>query len=431
MMMHDAHSFSIINLNISNILTLFFVVRMNDSTLGAQDGNLHSFAESFHCPPSNTNSNTNSKAPPPKKAKRRRKRHAPPGPAGVWFQSQLVNTTNSDTNSNHHTTARTTKHEENMAAPDVSSCPAWMWMQASLNLCTPYLPRHYSVQERFHHLRPLLPRDYILLPELLDKTSPLVFHNQQLLVLVHAAAVQYHSYWTLELRDECGASIKAWMDPLLDEKEMLELLQMGVVWLLQDVVVLVDSSNPTNKWLLLTKHCIQRAWTPLQASKDFSDAQYIEWMTKRSQFNSANQQLNGEQHAPSSGRMEQEAQQEEEEGEQQVIDVDTAHAHQQQDQNEDEEEEDVVAILPRTFAAAASRSVVTPRFTTTSSSATTAPRLPTNADVRVNNNNNNSSNSVTAELLQGVTDTPQVATASNDDARRVQHVSTAACIIWW
>ena len=67
--------------------------------------------------------------------------------------------------------------------------------------------------------------------------------DKKLLVLVHAAAVSYHSYWTIELRDECGASIKAWMDPLLEETEIVEMLQTGVVWLLQHLVVLPNDDD--------------------------------------------------------------------------------------------------------------------------------------------------------------------------------------------
>ena len=343
----------------AHIQAAFSRSTMNDNT-PTHDGNLHSFAESY-CPPPE-----NPAAPlPTKKAKRRRKRHAPPGPAGVWFQSQVVNNTSS-TNSN---SIQNTKDEEHMAAPDVSSCPAWMWMQASLNLCTPYLPRHYSIQERFQHQRPLLPDQYILLPEILQPSSPLSLENKSLLVLVHAAAVQYHSYWTMELRDECGASIKAWMDPLLEEKEMMHLLQMGVVWLLRNIVVLVDAVTH-QPWLLLTKESIQRAWTPQQASQEFSDEHYIEWMTKRSQLTTnepQNMTNNRSTNYSNSNNLEEMMEQdEEEEEEQQVIDVDmdTTRTHQQDNTIDDEEEENVAAILPRNFAAA-SRSVVTSRVTTT------------------------------------------------------------------
>jgi hypothetical protein len=71
------------------------------------------------------------------------------------------------------------------------------------------------------------------------------------------------------------------MDPEMDEKECSQLLQMGVVWLLQDLRILVDLQQP---WLLISRHHIQRAWTPQQAAKEFTDAQYIEWLTKRSQL---------------------------------------------------------------------------------------------------------------------------------------------------
>jgi hypothetical protein len=379
---------------------------MNDNTPSHRD-NLHSFAESFYCPLINHNDAPPSQQQqhqqqPRKKAKRRRKRHAPPGPAGVWFQSQLV----SNNNNNHHNTHDSSfayRHEETAAAaaaaaaPDVSSCPAWMCMQFSLQLCTPYLPRHYSVQQRFQHLRAYIPHDYILLPEILNPCSTcLHLQDKKLLVLVHAAAVSYHSYWTVELRDECGASIKAWMDPLLEETEIVGMLQMGVVWLLQHLVVLVDDDSQ-QKWLLLSKSCIQRVWTPQEASNEFSDQQYIEWMTKRSLLNSNETLPTSSSSSSSTSNQERTMEQQEDEEEREVIDV--------------EQEEMGGAIVPRHVAT--SRSVVTPRLVATTSSSSDAQRQSANANVV----NNSSNIRATAELLQGVSDMPRVATSG--DARRV------------
>lgn len=286
----------------------------------AQHHDLHSFADTFLCPQSQLAPPQGAKpldahAPdaPPRKAKRRRKRHAPPGPAGVWFQSQLHN--NTDSTSSQHP-----RKQQEVAAADVSSCPAWMCMQHSLNLCTPYLPPYLSVHQRYRELRPYIPSEYLLLPEV--KGSSLLLEDKKLLVLVHAAVVLYHSYWTLELKDECGSQISAWMDPQFDEERDGGLLQIGVVWCLRDLRILVSETK--QQWLLISRNNIERAWTPHQASKEFSDVQYIEWMTRRSHMRSIDDR-------------------------QQSL-LEEAHEEERQTRVQEEEEDDDV-VIPKGFAA--------------------------------------------------------------------------------
>ena len=326
----------------------------DDDRRPAQSHDVQSFAPTFNCPPSQEvmpepDPLPSSPPRPRKKAQRRRKRYAPPGPAGVWFQSQRHSTATADSTAHDKRSRNNTKEANHVeAAPDVSSCPTWMCMQHSLGICTPYLPPYLSTSQRYTYLRPLLATHYLLLPELLQQqqqgASLHSVRGKKLLVLVHAAAIQYHSYWTVELRDECGASLKAWMDPEMKEKECAALLQMGVVWLLQDLCLLVADTPSRHSWLLISRDQIERAWTPQQAAKEFTDEQYIEWMSKRSQM--TNRVLVDDDNPQDNG---QKLQMEEEDYEHK----DDEHESHEQSRKVDSEEEDD-SILPRDFA---SRSV--------------------------------------------------------------------------
>jgi hypothetical protein len=274
---------------------------------------------------------------PPKKAKNRRKRHVPPGPAGVWFQGATAaanvaapqnrgdeqNNNNNDdeeeiialddddngsssSNNNSNTPSRRRRRKKrpkpsdttSAAASDVSRCLAWTAMQQTLNLCTPYLPPYLSIMERYKQLRSYYNADkrYVLLPEIISSggSNFASLHSRSLLVLVHA--VQCHSYtdWTVELQDECGASIQAWLEPKFVQEEQSERqqgksgsVQMGHCWLVEGASLFVStnpssttSSNNTEWWLLIQKENVKQLWTT-HSSRDWSDQQHLTWMERR------------------------------------------------------------------------------------------------------------------------------------------------------
>ena len=228
--------------------------------------NDRSWAPGFNAPISQACS-VSTQPPPPRKSKSRRKRHVPPGPAGVWYQAKQH--AGSDDASAEEEDKTTPDHSP---APDVTICPAWMCMQLQLPLLTPYLPPYATIPQRHQELRKILPEDYTLIPEI---TGLVLSHR--LLVLVHA--VQSHSScdWTVELHDETGSSMYAWIAPslVLKENEQPDKVRAGVVWCLQGVSILPSASS---KWLLVHEASIIKYWT---APKEVSNQVYLQWMEKR------------------------------------------------------------------------------------------------------------------------------------------------------
>ena len=228
--------------------------------------NDRSWAPGFNAPVSQACS-VSTQPPPPRKSKSRRKRHVPPGPAGVWYQAKQH--AGSDDASAEEEDKTTPDHSP---APDVTICPAWMCMQLQLPLLTPYLPPYATIPQRHQELRKILPEDYTLIPEI---TGLVLSHR--LLVLVHA--VQSHSScdWTVELHDETGSSMYAWIAPslVLKENEQPDKVRAGVVWCLQGVSILPSASS---KWLLVHEASIIKYWT---APKEVSNQVYLQWMEKR------------------------------------------------------------------------------------------------------------------------------------------------------
>jgi hypothetical protein len=162
-------------------------------------------------PPPIVNGNTNRK---PRKATKQRKRNALPGPAGVWFLTQNSkkhhNSNGSSSSNNNHD-----EEEEDDASPlmyqqqeedgpkaptvmAVSSHPAWTAMQCDLNWLTPDVPLSASMACRYHLLRPHIPSNYLLLPQILNDSGmwKLPAH-QKLVVLVHSVACHHDDIWTV------------------------------------------------------------------------------------------------------------------------------------------------------------------------------------------------------------------------------------------
>ncbi|KAI2510182.1 hypothetical protein MHU86_4214 [Fragilaria crotonensis] len=291
-------------------------------------------APGFHPAPSSSQGSTSTyiatQPPLPCKSKTRRKRHVPPGPAGVWYQAKqhiaagnsrsktTTSTTIDDDEDNDDDDAlydSTDKHRsrrrryhgthEPLPAPDVTIHPAWMLMQLQLpGLLTPYLPPYATTAQRYASLRPVVPNEYMLLPELLPDDTPLTalssrktFDDEQdspkLMVLVHAVHSHASCDWTAELHDETGTAIVAWIAPslVMKERDTPDKVRAGVV-VLQGLSILPTmtktsnrgsaSSNGTNliesKCLLVQEASIIQYWV---APKEVSPQVYLDWMQKR------------------------------------------------------------------------------------------------------------------------------------------------------
>ena len=286
------------------------------------------------------------------KATNHRKRHLPPGPCGVWFQTQqqLCSTDTGttpheetgllahsltvrqiDSNTNTTTTPHSRSSSNNKqqqrsnyltsSSPvipsdedsannkpttttydDVSFSPAWMCMQQSLNICTPYLPTWYTPEQRYSRLRPHIPSPYVLLHEIAkgeyDFTLSSSDHSEKrLLVLVHAVESSHMmNIWTVELVDETGRMIRAWMEPAYVQEQLQQqpangsTIRPGVVWMLRQVgMIATISSNHdverVERMLLISNKHVERIWTPEQA-KAMGDSpqcqrEFFDWMDKR------------------------------------------------------------------------------------------------------------------------------------------------------
>lgn len=282
-----------------------------------------------------------------KKAKNHRKRHVPPGPCGIWFQAQQQltkqagNATSDGTRTSSSRSQRQrvdessspfygdeeeehsqgddpTNHEQQQqqrhhssVVEDLSFSPAWTLMQQELNLVTPYLPPTLSdPAERYRQLRPHMPSNYVLLWEvqqghydfsLKDKSSS----QESVFLLVLVTRVEshiHHNIWTVELQDETGVTLKAWVEPKLVRQQLEQthessLIRAGVVWCLDNISMVVGVVPPTSsddeerleRMLLVRGSAIHQVWTPEQMKRlqqQGNDTpglqrQFLEWMERR------------------------------------------------------------------------------------------------------------------------------------------------------
>ncbi len=247
------------------------------------------------------------------KATNHRKRHVPTGPCGIWFQTQhqqhqqqqhhqassrtgntRAATGTTTTSSTQEEDATISQNEPLQRKPlmDMSFSPAWSCMQQELNWITPYLPSTMTDPfQRYQHIRPHLSREYTLLLELqrgdYDRfDQPLM---QTLLVLVASVEAQIH-IWTVQLKDETGCTIQAWMEPRWVQQQWQEnsqsIIRPGVVWRLNQVgmtVVQVEEER-LERMLLIRGSAIVQVWTPEQygaADSPEQQRQFLEWMEKR------------------------------------------------------------------------------------------------------------------------------------------------------
>ena len=256
-----------------------------------------------------------------KRAARRRKRNKPPGPCGVlWEMSKSKVPMLEEEELTHETKVLFSEESTNEATNkkkrteeqyDRSMPAAWQAMQRSLDITTPYLPLHTrgNLQKRYELLRPHLPKNCILLPEILNGSHDLKMIHSDKYLCVWVDAVEernsHHGIWTVELTDETGATIRAWMEPNFVKEELQKaqkgdgvgIVRIGVVWMLSDLSMIAinntnsNNSNEVERMLVVSGKRILKVWTPESdraqnqplEEEDSPEAQrkYLDWMEKR------------------------------------------------------------------------------------------------------------------------------------------------------
>lgn len=267
--------------------------------------------------------------PSQKKAKCHRRRYAPVGPAGVLFQAQREQQLNAKNNGapvGNSMNEETTHEEErgiefsqniveNTKAPTagvVFYSRAWVDMLCQLQIVTPMLRAYLSEEQRYTTIRRFMPPKFIMVPEILRgqvdwKLPP----GKYLLVVVHAIDARSDTLWVAELLDETGSKISAWIKPRFVEQEQKapKYVRIGMVWMLKDVTVVLDSSpgrgvvvnnssttgetnndNEYKRMILVGEPNIESVWSPPSNEEDTdtaSDPRFIEWMEKRNTLTSS------------------------------------------------------------------------------------------------------------------------------------------------
>jgi hypothetical protein len=234
----------------------------------------------------------------PRKAKKHRRRHVPAGPAGVWYQQRaqlLENNETYETNKQENYTQSLTydedDHDHNKKrfafkqtkhCKDVSS--AWMVLQCHLQFVTPMLPAYVSTLERFALLRPHVPEEYLLLPQILNGAADFKFQPyHKLIVLVQTIHSLTDNLWTLTLTDETGATMEAWLEPNLVQTRSQSLhsrTRPGLLLLVRDATILLVP-DPTERMLLIQEANIERVWAPHGQDDQVSHDQRRNWIEQR------------------------------------------------------------------------------------------------------------------------------------------------------
>jgi hypothetical protein len=157
---------------------------------------------------------------------------------------------------------------------DVRFSPAWKSMMVSLHLKSPdEIQAGMTIQQRYEILRSSLPPEYVLLFEILRGDHDLCVQepSTRLLVLVRSVESHiHHNIWTVELQDESGATIRAWIEPKFVQEQMkeqvgLSMIRPGVAWMLRKVSIIVvsnDQEEKVERMLLISGKHVEQAWTP-------------------------------------------------------------------------------------------------------------------------------------------------------------------------
>eukprot|EP00977_Amphora_coffeiformis_P010071 scaffold2353_cov167-Amphora_coffeaeformis.AAC.62 len=327
---------------------------------GSQPPDNHGAAGAATGPPS--------QPPLPRKAQRRRKRHVPVGPAGVWFQNFQSSdnhhgrpTTNNNLHlSSHHKNnddvddddeeeedqqdalqnlrrsmlqRRRVAHSSN-ALTNFSS-PAWIAMQCDCRWVTPSLASHLSIEERCEQLRPHVPSQFTMIPELIGNYSSknndhsALANNRDPWFCEHAMVLVSNIHgsttangWTVTLTDETGATLTAWIQPDSIRRQLQcpnrggvgdasssaataaatttkAWLRTGCVLWLQNTTLLLSPDCPETgrlSFLLLVGEVnVKQVWTPSDG-ESLSDERYIQWIEQRSQVGVLSTATGGDEH---------------------------------------------------------------------------------------------------------------------------------------
>jgi len=254
---------------------------------------------------------------PQKKAAKHRKRHVPVGPAGVLFQQTLQQHPGKrqrneaplnrneidDEDDNDGASSCGYSISQSRCSPTAASTaytsPAWTAAQCALELSTPSCPFHWTFRQKYAALRPHLPAEYLLVPQILNgaadwKMAP---HQKLLVQVVTIQAVTANDHlWTVSLTDETGATVQAWIEPAWVRKEQQQQasqIRAGTLWLLQNCSIQLIANNNSNsndatddtqqqmmmdRMLLVSPDNVISVWN---SSTNVSNAEYIRWMEAR------------------------------------------------------------------------------------------------------------------------------------------------------
>jgi hypothetical protein len=304
-----------------------------------------------------------------KKATKHRKRHTIPGPAGILWSSshpdeksshvggggggggeedegltqQPLFSNNRNGDISNDGDSKKKRNKKNRGHYHDISPHAWSTMQQSLEIVTPYLPSHTqgNIKRRYELLRPHLPSNCVLLLEILRGKHDVKMTKDadDLFLCVWVESIDetnsHHGVFTVELRDETGAKIRAWIEPKFVKAELqkgaqnddknsekskssMGVVRTGVVWMLRNVSMIVFKNNNNNsntnnnnnsnnnnnnnigrpslsssitRMLVVSENNIKEVWTPEQhmaqtqpnEEDDSPEAQrkYLDWMEKR------------------------------------------------------------------------------------------------------------------------------------------------------
>jgi hypothetical protein len=180
---------------------------------------------------------------------------------------------------------------EKPSLEDVSFSPAWTCMQQSLDMCTPCIPSWKTAQERYQLLRNYVPSEYVLTFEILNGDYDFSIPDpHRLLVMVHSVE-SHHTIWTVDLQDESGVILKAWMEPKYIQQQLQQqgasTIRPGVVWMLKGVSIMAvqnEQEERLERMLLISEKNVERIWTPEQAKQQDSpraQREFLNWMEKR------------------------------------------------------------------------------------------------------------------------------------------------------
>ena len=180
---------------------------------------------------------------------------------------------------------------EKPSLEDVSFSPAWTCMQQSLSICTPCIPSWKTAQERYQLLRKYVPNEYVLIHEMLNGDYDFsIPEPHRLLVMVHSVE-SHHTIWTVDLQDESGVIVRAWMEPKYIQQQLQQqgasTIRPGVVWMLKGVSIMAvqnEEEERLERMLLISEKNVERIWTPEQAKQQDSpraQREFLNWMEKR------------------------------------------------------------------------------------------------------------------------------------------------------